>query len=239
MVRRQTRPHWRPVGTTVSGARKAPSERGTALLCALLVTALLATLGAALVVVVTAETLVSAHHAASQQALYAAEAGAERAIGELRALTSWQTVPMPGSTSALADLNDGSLAPELADGTVLDLAQLSVERQADSNGFFPNTPDRPEWRLFGHVSLDQMIAEVASSAPPYLLVWVADDPDDLDGDPGRDSNDILMVRSEAVAGAGVRRSVQATILRRSALDGAAGGGVMRSDVKVIAWMEVR
>ncbi len=239
MVRRRTPPHWRQDGTTVSGARGAPGERGTALFCALLIIALLTTLGAALVVVVTAETLVSAHHAASQQALYAAEAGAERAIGELRALPTWHTVPMAGSTSAFADLNDGSLAPELPDGTVLDLAQLSVERQADSNGFFPDTPDRPEWRLFGHATIDQMIAEVAPGAPPYLIVWVADDPDDLDGDPGRDSNDILMVRSEAFAAAGVRRSVQATILRQSAIDGAAGGGVMRSDVKVIAWMEVR
>jgi hypothetical protein len=239
MVGTGTRPHWRQVGTPVLGARGAPSERGTALLCALLIIALLTTLGAALVVVVTAETLVSAHHAASQQALYAAEAAAERAIGELRALPTWQTVPMPGSTSAFADLNDGSLAPELPDGTVLDLAQLAVERQADSNGFFPNTPDRPEWRLFGHVSLDQLAGEVAPAASPYLIVWVADDPDDLDGDPSRDSNDVLMVRSEALAGAGVRRSVQATILRQSALDGVAGGGVMRSDVKVIAWLEMR
>jgi hypothetical protein len=239
MVRRLTPPRCLQGGTAVIAGRVAPSERGTALLCALLIIALLTTLGAALVVVVTAETLVSAHHAASQQALYAAEAGAERTIGELRALPTWQTVPMPGSTSAFADLNDGSLAPELPDGAVLDLPQLTVERQVDSDGFFPNTPDRPQWRLFGHATLDRMIAEVAASAPPYLIVWVADDPDDLDGDPGRDSNDILMVRSEAFAGAGVRRSVQATILRQSALDGAAGGGVMRSDVKVIAWLEVR
>jgi hypothetical protein len=238
MVRRLS-PQCLHNGTAIFAGRAAPGERGTALLCALLIIALLTTLGAALVVVVTAETLVSAHHAASQQALYAAEAGVERAIGELRALATWQTVPTPGSASAFADLNDGSLRPELPDGTVLDLPQLTAERQADSNGFFPNTPDRPEWRLFGQVRLDQMVAEAAGSAPPYLIVWVADDPGDLDGDPGRDSNDILMVRCEAFAGAGVRRSVQATIFRHSALDGAAGSGVMRSDVKVIAWMEVR
>ncbi len=219
--------------------RTPPGERGTALLCALLIIALLTTLGGALVVMVTAEALVSAHHAASQQALYAAEAGAERAIGELRALPTWQTVPMPGSSSALADLNDGSLAPELPDGTVLDLSQLTLERQAESDAHFPSTPDRPAWRLFGHVALDQMIAEAAGSAPPYLVVWVADDPADRDGDPARDSNDIVMVRSEAFGVAGVRRSIQATVVRQSALDAVAGGGVMRSDVNVIAWLEMR
>ena len=239
MVRRLTPPKCLQGVTALSARRVTSSERGTALLCALVIIALLTTLVAALVVLATTETLVSAHHAASQQALYAAEAGAERAIGELRALPTWQTVPMPGSAFAFADFNDGSVAPELFDGTVLDLPQLTVERQADSDGFFPNTPDRPQWRLFGHATLDRMIAEGAGGAPPYLIVWVADDPGDLDGDPGRDSNDILLVRSEAFGGAGVRRSVQATVLRQSALDGAAGGGVMRSDVNVIAWLEMR
>jgi Tfp pilus assembly protein PilX len=221
-------------------AGRAPGdERGTALLCALLIIALLTTLGAALVVMVTTETLVSAHHAASQQALYAAEAGAERAIGELRVLPTWQTVPMPGSPSASADLDDGSLAPELPDGTVLDLPQLTAERQTESDASFPTTPDRPAWRLFGHVSLDRMIAESTGSAPPYVVVWVADDPADLDGDPARDSNDIVMVRADAFGVAGVRRSIHATVLRQSALDPAAGTGVMRSDVNVIAWLETR
>ena len=79
--------------------REARSQRGSALLCALLVTTLLSTLGAALVVLVTTETLVDAHYRASQQALYAAEAGAERTIGEIRALGSWQTIPTPGSAA--------------------------------------------------------------------------------------------------------------------------------------------
>ena len=221
------------------GRLLSSSERGSALFCALLIVALLATLGGALVMVVTAETFVSAHHGASQQALYAAEAGAERAIGELRTLPTWQAVPAPGSTSAFADLDDGSLALALADGTTLDLAELTAERQADSDGFFPNTPDRPAWRLFGHTTLDRMIAEVSGGAPLYLVVWLADDPGDLDGDPARDSNDILMVRSAAFGVAGVRRSVQATVRRRTALDGAAGGSAMRSDVDVVAWLEVR
>jgi hypothetical protein len=214
-------------------------ERGMALLYALVVTALLTTLGASVVVVVVGETLVAAYHRASQQGLYAADAGVERAIGELRSLSSWQGVPAPAGSSGFADFNDGALASRLADGTALDLARLTADRQRESDAFYPNTADRPQWRLFGHASLDRMIADDAGNAPPYVVVWVADDPDDLDGDPGRDSNDVVIVRSHAFGVGGSRRSVEATIVRRSALDGTAGGGATRSDVNVIAWREVR
>ena len=101
------RPH------TLSGVRMARAlvrgERGTALLCALMVIALLATLGASLVMVVVTETLVGAHQRASQEALYAVEAGVERAIGELRSLPGWQSLPAPGVTSSLAELGDAAL----------------------------------------------------------------------------------------------------------------------------------
>jgi hypothetical protein len=214
-------------------------ERGTALLCALVVTALLTTLGASVVVVVVGETLVAAHHRASQQGLYAADAGFERAVGELRSLSTWQGVPAPAGSSGSPDFNDGALVATLADRTPLDLAQLTANRQRESDAFYPNTPDRPQWRLFGHASLARMIADDAGSAPPYVVVWVADDPDDRDGDPTRDSNDIVIVRSHAFGVGGAKRSVEATIVRRSALDGAAGGGATRSDVSVIAWREVR
>jgi hypothetical protein len=213
-------------------------QRGIALLCALMITALLATLGAALVFVVTADSLVDANHRASQQGLYAADAGLERAIGELRRLPSWRPVPAPGGGSASSDFNDGALAPRLSDGRILDLARLTTERQIESDLFYPATSDRPLWRLFGHASLNRMIAQ-ARPALPYVVVWVADDPDDRDGDPGRDSNDILIVRSCAFGVRGARRTVEATIFRESALDGAVAGGVTRSDVSMIAWREVR
>jgi hypothetical protein len=214
-------------------------ERGTALICALMVTALLATLGAALVFVVTAESLVGANHRASQQGLYAADAGLERAIGELRRLSTWQLVPAPGGGSSSGDFNDGALAPQLSDGRILDLARLTTERQTDSNLFYPDTPDRPVWQLFAHASLNRMIAGDAGTALPYVVVWVADDPDDLDGDPGRDSNDILIMRSYAFGVRGARRAVEATVFRESALDGAVAGSLTRSDVSVIAWRDVR
>ena len=219
--------------------REARSQRGSALFCALLVTTLLSMLGAALVVLVTTETLVDAHYRASQQSLYAAEAGAERTIGEIRALGSWQTIPTPGSVATSVDLNDGTIAPRVADGSTLDLARLTTRRQAESDGIYPASPDRPQWRLFAHASLDRITAGNGGPAPPYVVVWIADDPDDLDGDPARDSNDVLLVRSQAFGIRGASRSIEVTLHRQSTLDGAGTGGAMRSDVTVIAWREVR
>jgi hypothetical protein len=221
------------------GRHSKDGERGTALVCALMVTALLATLGAAVVFVVTVESLVGANHRASQQSLYAAEAGLERAIGELRQLSTWQPVPGPGGGSSSGDFNDGALAPQLADGTILDLARLTTERQTDSNLFYPDTADRPVWRLFAHASLNRMIAGDSGTAPLYVIVWVADDPEDLDADPARDSNDLLILRSLVFGVRGARRAVEATIFRDSALDVAVPGGATRSDVCVFAWREVR
>ncbi len=212
------------------------SERGAALVCALMVVALLATLGGALVFVVTTECLVSANHRAAQQGLYGAEAGAERAIGALRTLATWRAVPSTSGSSS-PDFNDGESTPRIADGTTIDLARLTRERQAESDAFYPAAPDRPVWRLFGHATLDRMVSG-GVAASPYVIVWIADDPDDLDGDPDRDSNDIVLVRAVALSARGARRVVDASIQRETAMD-ATAAGVMRSDVRLIAWREVR
>ena len=70
-------------------------QQGTALLCALMVTTLLGTLGAALVFLVTTESMISANHRTAQQALYAADAGVERAMAGLRTLPDWRSVRGP------------------------------------------------------------------------------------------------------------------------------------------------
>ena len=211
-------------------------ERGAALVCALMVVALLATLGGALVLVVTTECLVSANHRAAQQSFYGADAGAERAIGALRTLATWRAVPSTGGSSS-SDFNDGESTPRIADGTTLDLVRLTRERQAESDAFYPGAPDRPVWRLFGHATLDRMVSGGVAGSP-YVIVWIADDPDDLDGDPDQDSNDIVIVRSVAFGVRGARRMVEASIQRETAMD-ATASGMMRSDVRLISWREVR
>ena len=210
-------------------------EQGTVLLATLMVIALLGTLGGALVLVVSTESLTGANYRAAQQSLYAADAGIERAIGDLRPLGTWSTVPAIASGSA--DFNDGVTITRAPDGAVLDLVHLTARRQAESDALYPNTPNRPVWRLFGHASLNRMIAGTAI-APPYVIVWIGDDVDEVDGDPATDTNDVVMIHAEAFGTRGGRRVVEATIQREEAM--AAGlPGVMRSDVRLIGWREVR
>src|SRR4029078_1466791 len=67
------------------------SEHGTVLIATLMVVVLLGTLGAALALAVSTESVTAANYEASQQTLYAADAGIERIVGELRGLASWRT----------------------------------------------------------------------------------------------------------------------------------------------------
>jgi len=215
--------------------RLSVSERGAALIATLMVVVLLGTLAAAVALVVSTESATAANHAAAQQALYAADAGIERTIGELRLLASWRTVP--ASTSASSDLNDGLSVARAPDGAALDLVQLTARRQVESDTLCPNTPDRPVWRLFGHASMNQMIG-AAANATPYVVVWVADDSDDRDGDPATDTNDVIVVHAAAFGIRGGHREVEATLRREEAI--AAGlPGVTRTDVRLIAWRELR
>jgi hypothetical protein len=218
-------------------ATQGASERGSALLCALIVISLIATLGAGLALVVSTEALLAGSYYGSQQGLYAAEAGAERAIGELRLLSTWRDVPGPATSTPSVDFNDGQTNPRAPDGSMLNLAQLTARRQSESDAAYSNGPDRPVWRLYAHAPLNRMIPGTGTNIA-YVVVWLADDPDDTDGDPAIDANDLIMIHAEAFGTRGGRRMVETTIQREEAM--AAGlPGIMRSDVRVIAWREVR
>jgi hypothetical protein len=209
------------------------SERGTVLLCALMVITLIATLGAAVTLIVSSEAAVAANYHASQQGLYAADAGIERAIGELRALPTWSAAP--SSTTSFSDFNDGQVTPQGPDGSTLNLVQMTIRRQAQSDALYAGVPDRPVWRLYAHAPLNRMVP-AAGNVTPYVIVWIADDPDDLDGNAAVDTNDVVLLHAEAFTVRRGKRAIEATTRREEAM--AAGlPGVMRSDVSMIAWHE--
>ena len=63
---------------------------------------------------------------------------------------------------------------------------------------------------------NRMIAG-SETAPPYVVVWIADDVDEVDGDPATDTNDVVMIHAEAFGTRGGRRAVEATIQREEAM----------------------
>lgn len=198
-------------------------QRGAALICTLMVTALLATLGSALVLLMTTESLIGANHRQSHEALYAAQAGVEQSAAELEALADWRALPA-ATGSAISAFRDGASGSRLADGTRIDLARLSAELQADTDSSYGTSANRPVWQLYGHGPLASLPAD-AIRTQAYVVIWIADDADDRDADPLHDSNDVVLVRADAFGARGARRRIEVTL--------------SRSSPGLIAWRQVR
>jgi PilX N-terminal len=222
---------------SVHGAGGLRDQEGLALLCTLMVTSLLGMLGAALVFLATTESLISGNHRTAQQAFYGAEAGIERAMAGLATMADWSSIPGPGGAPSIPDFIDGAAAAPLGDGTSADLAQLTAARQADSDAFYAPTPNRPVWQLLAHAPLDWLTGPGA--APVYVIVWIADDVDEADGDPLRDSNGVLMLRAEALGLRGARRRVEVTVAHDTRVDPASpppdAEPLTPAGVRIVSW----
>jgi PilX N-terminal len=209
----------------------AISERGAALIITLLMVALIAAIAAALIVTTTTETLISGSHRAAHEAFYAADAALERAIAALAAITDWSPIVAAAPGNLVAGFSDGQARPIAPDGRALDLAALTALRQAASDTVYAPSvygADSPRWQLFAHTRLQDLIPEGTLSPPAYLLIWVADDAADGDGDVHRDANARVLVHAEAYGPGGARRAVEAAVARTP--EGA---------VRVLAWKEIR
>ncbi len=213
-------------------------ERGTALVTVLIVTTLVATLAAAIVLVVMSNGLASANYGAAQQALYAADAALEETIAELRA-ADWGG--LPGGAASLR-LHDGTASPRAPDGSAIAVARLQAALQADSDARYGASPNRPVWHLYGRAPYADLLPGLIVP-PAYLVVWIADDGDERDGDPERDSNRIVLVRAEAFGSTGAHRTVEAVLALQTApgtvVDPAAPPPPERREVRILSWREVR
>jgi hypothetical protein len=215
----------------MSHSRYIANERGAALLVAILIATLLAVMGAGLVALTTSETALGASYRHVHEVTYGADAGIELALHDLATVRDWSTViavPPANRTSAFVD---ASATPTLPDGRTIDLASLTRLRQRDSDS--RDGPDlfggdSPQWRLYAHLPLGDVFPPPRPFIPVYVVVWVADDGVDGDGDPSLDANRILLIRSEAFGSGSARRAVEVSV-RRSVEGG----------LEVLTWREAR
>jgi hypothetical protein len=208
----------------------ARQERGAALLIALLTLVLLTAIATCLVAVSTTETLISAAHRHSQETLAAAEAALERALHDLAALPDWTPLVAPSPANLTAPYSGRQLTPAAPDGTRLDLARLASERQRDSDAHYgPQAfgADSPQWRLYAHMAFADLLPPALAAPLAYLIVWMADDGEDGDGNPAVDANGRLLVYAEAYGSGAARRGMEASV-------GRSGNGILQ----VLAWREV-
>ena len=191
-------------------------EQGAALIAALLIGILLAGLGAAVINVSSTETLITTAHRNLHETAYAAEAAFERALLDLDLVPDWSLVLASPPSNLQSTFVDGQSHPPAPDGRILDVAALTLRRQADSDdsaGAGTLGADSPRWRLFAHARLDGVLPAGTPAPAAYLLVWVADDGLDGDGDASKDSNGSVLVFAEAYGPGGARRAVDGVAAR--------------------------
>jgi hypothetical protein len=204
--------------------RRCRRESGAALIAVLLAMALLAALGGGLLQVTATEARIAAHHRQGLEALYGAEALAERIRAELSSVPDVDTVLAGLSRSSAVDGPPGGV--RIVHGALLDLsAATSMEQCGRRDGCSdaavravtterPWGANNPRWRLYAHAWLRQVV-ERPDAPPIYLVGWIGDDPFETDGDPLRDGMGAgrhrLAIRVRAYGPVGTRREIEVVI----------------------------
>ena len=203
-------------------------ERGAALVAVLLSTVMVSAIGAALTVTANTESTIASSFRIDRELAYAAEAAVELAIQDVRLAPRWDD--LLNGTQATTFL-DQSAVPVLPTGGSLDLRALTGRVQAATNARIAG-PNTPQWQLVASGRLADIAGRGSIESPAYLVVWVADDVSETDGNPAADSNDVIVVRGEAVGSGGRTRTLDVTVTRAGIPAGQPG-------LRVISWREVR
>ena len=176
------------------------------MLLALVTTALIAAIAGALIVTTSTDVMITGSYRASLEAMYAVEAGVERAAGDSAMVPDWSAVLAAPPSNVVASFDDGAATAAAPDGKLLSARADRGETDAEQSVYGPAEfgADSPVWRLYAARGTEDASCHLDSIAPPgYVLVWVADDGGDGDGDPARDSNGQLLVYGDAYERQGV------------------------------------
>ena len=177
----------------------------------MLTAVLLSGLAGALVVVLSTEEAIEANHRRGVVALYAADGLLAGVVAELTAVPDWQAVL---SGSRRSTFSAGPILAPLADGSVIDLQQetLDLQRALDQAG---GAGVPPRWRLYAWGWFADLVRETDRGRLVYVAAWVRDDRVDPDADPERGTNGRVVVRAAAFGPFRTRRAVEAAVGRES------------------------
>lgn len=229
------------------------SSHGIALITVLLIASLVFTMALGLSLVVSVDHLIVRNHRESTALLFAAEAGVELAARALAQVPDWNlvlsgAVQGPGADGPPTGTRplEGDDPLDLSAQTHLlncgarvacdvgDLQAVTVDR--------PWGPDNPHWRPFLYGPL-RTFADYHFAGAIYVLVWVADDGREVDGNPEQDGvpetpgHGVLRVRADAFGRGGGRRAIEAELVR--VCRPAATTPVCLPGIRVQSWRDVR
>ncbi len=229
------------------------SERGVALILAVLVTSFLSAIGLGLALVVMMDRLATGNRRGSAAMFYAADAAIELVARELARIDDWNLALTGAVRSTFVDGDAAGVRPSPGGG-VIDLAAVTnglncgKATACTAGQMDQSTRERPwgannaRWRLFAHGPFAGL-GPVARPAPCYVAVWIADDGREEDGDPladaagdGAPGHGVVRIRAEVFGQAGSRRVVEAELARRCRPGGEAA---CRMGIRVQSWQEMR
>lgn len=227
------------------------STRGIALVLAILITCFLTAIGLGLALVVMTDRLATGNLRGSVAMLYAADAAIELATRDLSRLDDWNLALNGKARGTFID-GEPSGVRAIPGGGEIDLTaatnQLNCGRASACTGAQMDavTRDRPwgpnnaRWQLFAYGPMGNIV-QFARPADCYLLVWVADDSREEDGDAATDATEaepghgVVRLRAEAYGAAGGRRALEAEVVRQCL----AGPEGCRQRTRVQSWQELR
>jgi hypothetical protein len=214
-------------------------ERGLALVIALLAMVVMIAIGSALMLAAATESKITRNFRNGTEALYAADAAVEWAVGELRHVADWNQLLAGSARSSFVD-GDPNGIRLLTDGKMIDLTRIRNDLNCRSASACSDamldaiTADRPwgannpRWQPFAWGHLDDLLPGVAIDSPFYVVVFVADDPSECDDNPLIDGGavvscpagvtknpgaGVLSVRAEAFGPFGAHRGIEVAVAR--------------------------
>ncbi len=199
-------------------------ESGIALIIAMMSLLLLTALGAALMLTTSTETMIAGNFSTSEEGLYSADAGVERAMQDLLTVPDWNSILAGTTTSAFIDGSAGG-ARTLPDRSTLDLSQvvnmancgkLTSCSVTDMNAITADRPwgeNNPRWQLYAYSNMNDVIPTGTVNSPFYVVVMVADDAAETDKDPTKDLNGVLAMRAEAFGPGSSHKVIEVTVAR--------------------------
>ena len=208
-------------------------ERGAALLLVIMLVLVLAAIGAAVSVATRTETLIAANFRQERELLYAAEGAVALAVHDAASNPDWSLLV---SGSAVSSFTDGAAigARRLPGGDLVTLCcgppSLTSDVQDRALGGRSWGADTPVWQLFAWGRAADWLPAGRIDSALYVVVWLADDPDDGDGNPAVDANGVVLLHGQALGPRGGRQVIDAVIGR---------GGPAPSPVRIISWREGR
>jgi hypothetical protein len=179
------------------------SDRGVALIVALLAMTVMSALGAALVLLTSTEAVIAGNFRQSRQAFYAAEAITELTLAELRGLASWTATIEGRERSRFVDgPPDGPR--DLPIGAPVNLSEIF---NLANCGVPTPCGGAPRWQLFAYGRVRDLLPTGAIESPFYIVALVGDPVQAADG------SFVVSIRGEAFGPRGAHHAIEVSISR--------------------------